>query len=71
MIVAGVRTQVFADQDLAGRLVDWAKDTLRTTIEIVRKPADQRGFNGISCRWVVERTLCAARRSVVSPVLVS
>ncbi|MEV0157919.1 hypothetical protein AB0H57_29995 [Micromonospora sp. NPDC050686] len=35
---------VFADQDFAGRLVDWTRDTLRTTLEIVRKPADQRGF---------------------------
>ncbi|MFD0782358.1 IS5 family transposase [Micromonospora azadirachtae] len=48
---------VFADQGFAGRLVDWARDILRTTLEIVRKPADQRGFSVISRRWVVERTL--------------
>ncbi|MEQ4716042.1 transposase [Nonomuraea sp. B19D2] len=48
---------VFADQGFAGRLVDWTHDTLRTTLEIVRKPAVQRGFNVISRRWVVERTL--------------
>lgn len=48
---------VFADQGFAGRLVDWARDTLRTTIEIVRKPADQRGFAVHPRRWVVERTL--------------
>ncbi|MGW4411899.1 IS5 family transposase [Nonomuraea sp. NPDC004702] len=48
---------VFADQGFTGRLVDWARDTLRTTLEIVRKPADQRGFSVISRRWVVERTL--------------
>ncbi|MFI7223850.1 IS5 family transposase [Nonomuraea angiospora] len=48
---------VFADQGFAGRLVDWARETLRTTLEIVRKPADQRGFSVISRRWVVERTL--------------
>ncbi|WP_342775870.1 transposase [Nonomuraea mesophila] len=47
----------FADQGFAGRLVDWARDTLRTTLEIVRKPADQRGFSVISRRLVVERTL--------------
>ncbi|MEU8326560.1 IS5 family transposase [Nonomuraea sp. NPDC048881] len=34
---------VFADQGFAGRLVDWVRDTLRTRLEIVRKPADQRG----------------------------
>ncbi|MEU8397986.1 IS5 family transposase [Nonomuraea sp. NPDC048892] len=48
---------VFADQGFAGRLVDWARDTPYTTLEIVRKPADQRGFSVISRRWVVERTL--------------
>ncbi|WP_446219327.1 IS5 family transposase [Micromonospora sp. IBHARD004] len=48
---------VFADQGFTGRLVDWARDTLRTTLEIVRKPADQRGFAVHPRRWVVERTL--------------
>ncbi|MEU7884240.1 hypothetical protein AB0B54_01950 [Microbispora bryophytorum] len=37
--------------------MDWARDTLRTTLEIVRKPADQQGFSVISRRWVAERTL--------------
>ena len=48
---------VFADQGFAGRLVDWCRDTLRTTLQIVRKPADQRGFAVHPRRWVVERTL--------------
>ncbi|MEH1031556.1 IS5 family transposase [Micromonospora profundi] len=48
---------VFADQGFAGRLVEWTRDTLRTTLEIVRKPADQRGFAVHPRRWVVERTL--------------
>jgi transposase len=48
---------VFADAGFADKLVDWAKDTLRTTLEIVRKPADQRGFAVHPRRWVVERTL--------------
>ncbi|MEO3891955.1 hypothetical protein [Nonomuraea sp. B5E05] len=39
-----------APLNAAGRLVAWARDTLRTTLEIVRKPADQRGFNVISRR---------------------
>ena len=59
---------VFADGGFAGRLLDWAQTILRTTLHIVRKPADQRGFAVIPRRWAVERTLCAARRSVVSPV---
>jgi transposase len=48
---------VFADQGFAGRLVDGAKRTLRMVIEIVRKPAGQRGFEVHPKRWVVERTL--------------
>ncbi|MET7670648.1 IS5 family transposase [Micromonospora luteifusca] len=48
---------VFADSGFAGRLVDWARDLLRTTIEIVRKPSDQQGFVVHPRRWVVERTL--------------
>jgi transposase len=48
---------VFADQGFAGRLVDWAQATLQTTVEIVRKPAEQRGFAVHPKRWVVERSL--------------
>jgi transposase len=48
---------VFADQGFAGRLVDWAAARLKTTVEIVRKPAEQRGFVVHPKRWVVERSL--------------
>ena len=48
---------VFADSAFAGRLLDWARRILRTTIHIVRKPAGQRGFAVIPRRWAVERTL--------------
>jgi transposase len=48
---------VFADGAFAGRLLDWAQNILRTTLHIVRKPADQRGFAVIPRRWAVERTL--------------
>jgi transposase len=48
---------VFADGGFAGRLLEWATQVLRTTISIVRKPADQRGFAVIPRRWAVERTL--------------
>jgi transposase len=47
---------VFADGAFAGRLLDWANTILRTTLHIVRKPADQRGFAVIPRRWAVERT---------------
>ncbi len=48
---------VFADGGFAGRLLDWAQTVLATTLHIVRKPADQRGFAIIPRRWAVERTL--------------
>lgn len=48
---------IFADAGFAGRLVGWAADTLHTTVEIVRKPADQKGFTVLPRRWAVERTL--------------
>ena len=56
---------VFADGAFAGRLLDWAHTVLQTTLHIVRKPADQRGFAVIPRRWAVERTfgwLTAHRR---------
>jgi transposase len=63
-LCTGVRF-VFADGGFAGRLLDWAQTLLRTTLHIVRKPADQRGFAVIPRRWAVERTfawLTAHRR---------
>jgi hypothetical protein len=35
---------IFADAGFAGRLLDWAATTLRTTVGVVRKPVDQKGF---------------------------
>ncbi|PPK60684.1 transposase [Actinokineospora auranticolor] len=55
---------LFADGGFACTLVEWAH-TLRTTIEIVRKPSGQRGFAVVPRRWAVERTsawLTAHRR---------
>ncbi len=54
---------VFADGGFAGRLLDWAHTILATTLHIVRKPADQRGFAVIPRRWAVERTLRLADRA--------
>jgi transposase len=48
---------VFADAGFAGRLLDWAHNILATTLHVVRKPADQRGFVVNPRRWAVERTL--------------
>src|SRR5215212_5680296 len=48
---------VFAGGGFAGRLLEWATQILATTISVVRKPADQRGFAVIPRRRAVERTL--------------
>jgi transposase len=55
-LTTGVR-HVFADAGFAGRLLDWAQTFMRMTVEVVRKPAGQRGFAVIPRRWVVERSL--------------
>lgn len=49
-------TLVFADGGYAGRLVAIAKSAWKITLDIVRKPADQKGFAVLPRRWVVERT---------------
>jgi Transposase and inactivated derivatives len=48
---------VYADAGFAGRLLEWANTILRTSVEVVRKPPEQRGFAVLPRRWVVERTL--------------
>lgn len=48
--------KVYADGGYAGRLEEWAPDETGFTLEIVRKPADQKGFQVLPKRWVVERT---------------
>jgi transposase len=48
---------VWADGGYAGRLVAFARQFLRMTLQIVRKPAGQCTFEVLPRRWVVERTL--------------
>jgi putative transposase len=58
MHVSHRRTRhVFADSGFAGTFVEWARDILNTTVEVVRKKPDQTGFVVLPKRWVVERTL--------------
>ncbi|MEV6850739.1 hypothetical protein [Actinoplanes sp. NPDC051411] len=42
---------------MPAELVDWAAGTLKTTVEIVGEPAEQRGFAVQPERWVVIRRL--------------
>jgi transposase len=50
-------TLVWADGGYAGKLVDWARENLQLTLEIVKRSDDVKGFVVLPRRWVVERTL--------------
>jgi transposase len=50
-------TLVWADGGYAGKLVDWAREKLQLTLEIVKRSDGMRGFTVLPRRWVVERTL--------------
>ncbi|WP_308377518.1 transposase [Streptomyces sp. ISL-99] len=54
---------VWADSGYAGRLVDWAAEKLRLTLQIVKRSDDTTGFVVLPRRWVVERTLSWLFRS--------
>ncbi|TDT94130.1 transposase [Streptomyces sp. 846.5] len=56
-------TLVWADGGYTGRLVSWARETLRLTLEIVKRSDDVSGFVVLPRRWVVERTLGWLMRS--------
>ena len=58
-------TLVWADGAYSRRVQDYAVRVLRIAVEVVDKPAGQRGFAPLPRRWVVERTnawVTAARR---------
>lgn len=48
---------VWADGGYAGRLIAYARQVLKVTVDIVRKKEGQRTFEVLPRRWVVERTL--------------
>ena len=47
---------IWADGAYGGKLVQWAKTMGGWTLELVRRPAQQRTFQVLPRRWVVERT---------------
>ena len=47
---------IWADGAYGGKLVKWAKTMGGWTLELVRRPAQQRTFQVLPRRWVVERT---------------
>jgi putative transposase len=48
--------KIFADGGYRGDLLNWVKDELHAEIEIVLKLGDQKGFQVLPKRWVIERT---------------
>jgi transposase len=49
-------TLIWADGGYAGQLVTWASQTLRRTLQIVKRPDHLHTFKILPRRWVVERT---------------
>lgn len=54
---------LWADGAYAGRLVDWAREELQLTLDIVKRSDDTAGFVVLPRRWVVERTVSWLMRS--------
>lgn len=48
--------KIFADGGYRGELITWAKENLHVDIEVVLKLGDQKGFQVLPKRWVIERT---------------
>jgi putative transposase len=45
-----------ADGAYTGKLINWVKEHFQCVLEIVKR-SDQKGFQVLPRRWVVERTL--------------
>ena len=48
--------KIWVDGAYAGQLVEWVWSSFRGVLEVVRRPAEARGFEVLPRRWVVERT---------------
>ena len=49
--------RIYADSAYRGFLQDWASYFYNWALEVVEKPADQKGFVVQKKRWIVERTI--------------
>jgi putative transposase len=49
--------KIWADSSYRGELVEYVQLWCRFVLEIVKRPAEQRGFQVQKKRWIVERTL--------------
>ena len=48
---------IWADGAYKGRLAGWVREKLDALLEVVPRPAQNKGFQVLPRRWVVERTL--------------
>jgi putative transposase len=55
--------KIFADGGYRGELVDWTLQNLHAVLEIVLKLGDQKGFQVVPKRWVIERTFAWITRN--------
>jgi putative transposase len=56
--------KLWADQGYSGEdLAAWLRDQYGIELEVVEKPADQKGFAVLPRRWVVERSIAWINRS--------
>jgi putative transposase len=53
--ISGIKL-IWADGGYTGKLMDWVKEHYLFVLEIVKRPDDQKGFQVLPRRWVVERT---------------
>ena len=47
---------LWADGSYAGQLIDWVWEKCGWVLELVKRPAEAKGFQLLPRRWVVERT---------------
>ena len=55
--------KIFADGGYRGGLVEWTQQNLHAVVEIVLKLGDQKGFQVLPKRWVIERTFAWISRN--------
>ena len=53
--ISGIKL-IWADGAYTGKLINWVKEHFQCVLEIVKR-SDQKGFQVLPRRWVVERTL--------------
>lgn len=55
--------KIFADGSYRGDLIDWVQENLHIVLEIVLKLGDQKGFQVLPKRWIIERTIAWISRN--------